>query len=42
MSTPTKQRLMRDFKRLQTDAPSGVSAAPCPDNIMEWNAIIFG
>lgn len=33
---------MRDFKRLQTDPPQGVNGTPCPDNIMLWNAVIFG
>jgi ubiquitin-conjugating enzyme E2 A len=33
---------MRDFKRLQKDPPMGVSGAPCADNIMMWNAVIFG
>ncbi|KAJ3275718.1 Ubiquitin-conjugating enzyme E2 2 [Terramyces sp. JEL0728] len=33
---------MRDFKRLQTDAPEGISGAPCPDNVLIWNAVIFG
>jgi ubiquitin-conjugating enzyme E2 A len=42
MSTPAKRRLMRDFKRLQTDPPEGVSGAPCPDNVLIWNAVIFG
>ncbi|KAI9220752.1 ubiquitin-conjugating enzyme/RWD-like protein [Blastocladiella britannica] len=42
MSTPTRRRLMRDFKRLQSDPPAGVSGAPCPENIMQWNAVIFG
>ncbi|CDH55239.1 ubiquitin-conjugating enzyme [Lichtheimia corymbifera JMRC:FSU:9682] len=42
MSTPTRRRLMRDFKRLQSDPPGGVSGAPCADNIMMWNAVIFG
>jgi ubiquitin-conjugating enzyme E2 A len=42
MSTTAKRRLMRDFKRLQTDPPEGVSGAPCPDNVMVWNAVIFG
>lgn len=36
------QRLMRDFKRLQQDPPQGVNGSPNPDNIMLWNAIIFG
>ncbi|KAI0989546.1 hypothetical protein GJ496_005204 [Pomphorhynchus laevis] len=42
MSTPARRRLMRDFKKLQDDPPSGVSAAPNDDNIMLWNAVIFG
>lgn len=42
MSTPCRRRLMRDFKRLQNDPPGGVSGAPCADNIMLWNAVIFG
>ncbi|KAJ2776324.1 Ubiquitin-conjugating enzyme E2 2 [Coemansia javaensis] len=42
MSTPCRRRLMRDFKRLQSDPPEGISGAPCPDNIMMWNAVIFG
>lgn len=33
---------MRDFKRLQTDPPAGVSGAPTPDNVLIWNAVIFG
>lgn len=33
---------MRDFKRLQDDPPSGVSGAPTDNNIMIWNAVIFG
>ncbi|KAJ2900031.1 Ubiquitin-conjugating enzyme E2 2 [Coemansia aciculifera] len=42
MSTPCRRRLMRDFKSLQKDPPSGISGAPCDDNIMTWNAVIFG
>lgn len=33
---------MRDLKKLQGDPPDGISAAPNPDNIMLWNAVIFG
>ena len=36
------QRLMRDFKRLQQDPPQGINGSPNPDNIMSWNAVIFG
>lgn len=28
MSTSARKRLMRDFKRLQTDCPAGIQAAP--------------
>ena len=42
MSSQAKRRLIRDFKRLQTDPPEGVSGAPCPDNVLLWNAVIFG
>jgi len=41
-STNCRKRLIRDFKRLSTDPPSGISGSPCPDNIMLWNAVIFG
>ena len=36
------QRLVRDFKRLQKDPPQGINGSPNPDNIMQWNAVIFG
>lgn len=42
MSTPARKRLMRDFKKLTSDPPPGVNASPNADNVMKWNAIIFG
>jgi ubiquitin-conjugating enzyme E2 A len=42
MSTTARRRLMRDFKRMQTDPPSGISASPVSDNVMTWNAVIIG
>lgn len=42
MSTACRRRLIRDFKRLSSDPPAGISGAPCADNIMVWNAVIFG
>ncbi|WVZ10860.1 hypothetical protein V8G54_015390 [Vigna mungo] len=42
MSTPARKRLMRDFKRVQQDPPAGISGAPHENNIMLWNAVIFG
>ena len=41
-STQAKRRLIRDFKRLASDPPIGISGSPNPDNIMIWNAVIFG
>jgi len=42
MSTSARRRLLRDFRRLQTDPPSGVTGAPMNTNIMCWQAVIFG
>jgi ubiquitin-conjugating enzyme E2 A len=33
---------MRDFRRLQTDPPSGISGAPEEMNILAWHCVIFG
>lgn len=30
------------LQRLQEDPPTGVSGAPTDNNIMIWNAVIFG
>ncbi|XP_026471621.1 ubiquitin-conjugating enzyme E2-17 kDa-like [Ctenocephalides felis] len=42
MSSPARRRLMRDFKRLQNEPLIGMTGAPSTDNIMLWNAVIFG
>lgn len=42
MTTSARRRLMRDFKKLQEDPPQGVSGAPTENDIMMWNAVIFG
>eukprot|EP01038_Epipyxis_sp_PR26KG_P011627 gene11627-15574_t len=42
MSTPARKRLMRDFKALQKDPPTGIQAAPMDNNVMNWQAVIFG
>lgn len=41
MSTAARRRLMRDFKRMQTDPPAGVSASPISDNVMTWYALLI-
>jgi ubiquitin-conjugating enzyme E2 A len=33
---------MRDFKRMQSDPPEGVNGAPLDNDIMKWQAVIFG
>jgi len=43
MSTPARRRLLHDFKKIQEDSlPTGITAAPNEDNIMVWQAVIFG
>ncbi|CAF1623562.1 unnamed protein product [Didymodactylos carnosus] len=42
MSTPSRLRLMRDFKQLQKDPPAGVTGVPADDNILLWHAFILG
>lgn len=42
MSTPARRRLVQDLKRIANEKPIGINAAPCPDNIMIWNAVIYG
>lgn len=37
-----RRRLLRDFKKLQSDPPTGVSGAPVDNDIMKWSAVIFG
>lgn len=41
-NNPAKRRLLRDFKRLQSDPPEGITATPCDNNIYNWHAVIFG
>ncbi|KAF8905192.1 ubiquitin-conjugating enzyme/RWD-like protein [Gymnopilus junonius] len=36
MSTNCRKRLIRDFKRLSSDPPGGISGSPLPDNII-WH-----
>ena len=33
---------MRDFNRLRQDPPQGVNGSPNLDNLLLWNAVIFG
>eukprot|EP01126_Amoeba_proteus_P026572 TRINITY_DN2631_c0_g1_i29.p1 TRINITY_DN2631_c0_g1~~TRINITY_DN2631_c0_g1_i29.p1 ORF type:complete len:161 (-),score=18.55 TRINITY_DN2631_c0_g1_i29:906-1388(-) len=42
MSTQARRRLIRDFKNLQHELPIGISGAPKADNLLYWEAVIFG
>ena len=42
MTTPARRRLMRDFKFLQKDPPMGIQGSPQENNIMIWDAVIYG
>ena len=42
MTSSSKRRLLRDFKKLQDEPPNGLSATPQLNNIMSWDAVIFG
>jgi ubiquitin-protein ligase len=41
-ANPARKRLMRDFRKMQKDAPEGVTAAPVENNLFKWQAVIFG
>ncbi len=42
MSTAARRRLLRDFRRLQSDPPQGVLGSPDEDDLLSWQAVIFG
>lgn len=42
MSTPAKRRLVRDWTKLSESNPQGFNAQPLEDNILVWEAVIFG
>lgn len=33
---------MGDFRKLRSENPAGISGAPLQDNILLWEAVIFG
>ena len=42
MSTTSRQRLVRDLRKITTEPPQGINAAPTDSNILVWQAVIFG
>ncbi|EGR29260.1 ubiquitin-conjugating enzyme e2-17 kda, putative [Ichthyophthirius multifiliis] len=42
MTTMSKRRLLKDFKKLQDDPPQEFTAMPMEDNILIWDALLYG
>lgn len=42
MSTIARRRLFKDLKKFEAEKLDGVTAAPDTDNLMEWQAVIYG
>jgi ubiquitin-conjugating enzyme E2 A len=42
MSTQARMRLINDFKRLEKEETNGIFASPQENNILIWEAVIFG
>ena len=42
MSTNARIRLIKDLKRFQNEESNGIFATPQENNIMFWEAVIFG
>jgi ubiquitin-conjugating enzyme E2 A len=38
-----RKRLVKDFKKMQTESPQGFTASPTSeDNLFQWEALLFG
>ena len=42
MSSSARRRLINDFKRFEKEETSGIFASPQENNILCWEAVIFG
>jgi ubiquitin-conjugating enzyme E2 A len=42
MSSLTRRRLVNDLKRVEQEDSSGIFASPQQENILVWEAVIFG
>ncbi len=42
MSSSARRRLINDFKRLEKEEANGIFASPQDNNILCWEAVIFG
>ena len=40
--SPASRRLLKDFKKMRSDPPTGINAVPINNNILTWQAVIFG
>ena len=42
MSSSAKRRLINDFKRFEKEESNGIFASPLIDDVLTWEAVIFG
>ena len=42
MSSLTRRRLVNDLKRIEMEDSHGIFASPLKENILNWEAVIFG
>ena len=41
-SSTAMRRLIRDLKKIEDETPNGINATPVDEDLMEWEAFIFG
>jgi ubiquitin-conjugating enzyme E2 A len=42
MTSSAKRRLINDFKRFEKEESNGIFASPLNDDVLTWEAVIFG
>lgn len=42
MATTARRRLLKDIQKMEEEVDEGIHAEPDPDNLYEWDAVIYG
>jgi len=42
MTSICRRRLLKDYKKFSSETTDGIMAAPNPENIMLWDAVVYG
>lgn len=42
MATTARRRLLKDIQKMEEEIDEGIIAVPDPDNLYEWDAVIYG